>query len=188
MSAEASKKKPFYNQVWFWVVIVIVVLVIGGVAVNGDNDPKKVGEADGLLEQVENGNANGSFKVGDVISVDGQEVVISSVERNYQPESEYFAAKDGREYVKINLQIQNKSKETKDYNTLYWEIEDGNGDINSYMNAAFAQADDDLGSGNLAVGGTKKGSIVFEIPKDDTKLKLHYKPNLFSSKEVVIEL
>lgn len=187
MSAEASKKKPLYSQIWFWVVVVIVILVIGGVAKSNDG-PQKVGESDGASSQMENSTENSNFKIGDIISVDGQEIVVLSAEHDYQTGSKYFAAKDGKEYVKINIQIKNKSQETKGYNALDWEIEDSNGDINSYTDAMLAQADDNLSSGSLAAGGTKKGSIVFEVPKGDAKLKIHYKPNIFYDKETVIEL
>lgn len=187
MSAEASKKKPLYSQVWFWVVIVFAIIIIGGIAKSND-EPQKVGESDGTSSQVESGAGNSNFKIGDVISIDGQEIVVLSAEHDYQTGSKYFAAKDGKEYVKVNIQIKNKSQETKDYNALDWEIEDSNGDINSYTDAMLAQADDNLGSGSLAAGGAKKGSIVFEVPKGDTKLKIHYKPNIFYDKETVIEL
>lgn len=82
----------------------------------------------------------------------------------------------------------NRSGNTISYNVLDWEIEDSNGVIQSTLSAAFASADDDLGSGQLAKDGKKSGSLVFEIPSGDTNLKLHYRPSLLSSDELIINL
>jgi len=187
--AKSTNKKPFYKQVWFWVVAIIVIIIVGAVVGSSGKDPKKVGEGDNSSSESSDNKSddNKNFKVGDVIAIDDQEVTITSVERNYEPANEYVAVKDGKEFVKLNLQIKNTSSDKKDYNALYWTVEDSNGDIINYSSAMFAQADDELSSGQLAAGGTKKASLVFEVPKDD-KLKVHFKPNLILDREAIIEL
>ena len=66
-------------------------------------------------------------------------------------------------------------------------MEDSDGDINSYT--ITIDNKDDLNSGELAKDGTKKGSLIFEVPKDDKGLKVHYSPSIFSDKnETIIEL
>ncbi len=185
MSSETAKK-PIFKRAWFWVIIVIFIIGICAATSSKNNEPQKVGDSSGSSEQTT--DTNNEFTVGDVISVDGQEISILSVERNYTPDNEFVKASDGKEYVKTNLQIQNKSTETKSFNALNWEIESSDGVINSYLKAALAQADDSLGSGDLAANGIKKGSIVFEVPTGDSGLKIHFKPTLWSSKEVIIKL
>lgn len=195
MSSETDKK-PVFKQIWFWVVIVIVAIGVCVVVGGKDDGPQKIGDAStnsgGSSEQASNTNsgsssdANTPFAVGDIISLDGQEVSVVSVERAYDTGNQFVTASDGNEYVKVNLQIKNNSDETKSFNAFDWKMEDSNGVIDTYE--IIAQADDALNSGDLASGGTKKGSLVFEVPAGDAGLKLHYKPNMFSSKEVIVNL
>ena len=65
-------------------------------------------------------------------------------------------------------------------------MQDSNGAMESY--AFITNNDDHLGSGDLIKGGKKTGSLVFEVPKDDKGLVLHYKPSYFSGDEVKIKL
>lgn len=179
--ANNNQKSPAYKKWWFWLIIVVVLICIGGVAGSSDKDAKKVGEG-GTSEQ--SGSDNSTFKIGDVIAIDGQEITVTNVQRNWT--GEYSKPDAGKEYVKVSVKIENKSDETTSYNSLYWSMEDGNGAIES---EAFVIGNDDaLNSGDLAKGGKKAGSIVFEVPQGDQKLKVHYKPNMFSSREAIIEL
>lgn len=182
----SNVESPVYKKWWFWVIIAVVVIAIGGGVSSSKNSPQKVGEGessttDGDMENAE----NKTFMVGDIIAVEGAEVKVESVKRNWS--AEYAHPKDGKEYVEVNIQISNKSDDKMSYNSYDWKMEDGSGAIES---AAIVIGDDDaLNSGELAKGGTKKGSIVFEVPKDDKTLKLHYSPNIFTDKnETIIEL
>ena len=167
------------------VIIAITMLVSASKAIDDalNSDGKKVGTSseEGKNSDVEN------FKVGDVVAFDGREVSVTSVKRNYSG-GEFATPEKGNEFVKVNVTIKNKSDEKLSYNTLDWEIEDSQGNIEDYMDAMMAQADDDLGSGDLAAGGKKKGSIVFSVPKGDKGLVLHFSPSFWSDKNVEIKL
>lgn len=182
MAEKQSGKKPIFKKAWFWVIIAVIV-IIGAIIAGNNNQPTKIGES-GNSSQTE--STNGDFKTGDIIKIDEQEVSVVAADMNYATGKEYIKAADGKKYVKIDVQIKNTSNDKISYNVLYWEIEDESGDITSY--SAMAQADDGLGSGDLAAGGTKKGSIVFEVSDSSAKFKIHYKPNMWSSKEAVINL
>lgn len=184
MSESKSTQQPIYKKWWFWVIIVAVIIGIGAVVGNSNNGPTKIGENESSQGTSSNTNSK-TFKTGDVIAVDGLEVSVTSVQRNWT--GELSKPKDGREYVKVNIQIDNKEKDKADYNTLNWKMEDSTGALES---TAFVLGNDDsLDSGQLMKGGSKKGSIVFDVPKDDTALKLHYLPNIFTdANEVIIEL
>ena len=43
-------------------------------------------------------------------------------------------------------------------------------------------------NGELAAGGKKSGSLVFEVPSGDAGLKVHYQPSFWSNREAVVEL
>lgn len=181
--------KPFYKKAWFWVLVVLGVLVIGGTVSYGQKEPTKVGSSEGTqTSSTDKDSQNTSFTVGDIVAIDGQEINVQSVDRNVKVDNPYFTPAEGKEYVRIHLQIKNTSSSTMDYNSLYWTIEDDSGDIANYSSALFAQADDALDSGQLASGGIKNASLTFEVPANSTNLKVHFKPSIVSSHEAVINL
>lgn len=175
---ENQEKKPVYKKWWFWVIIVFITAGAFGAK---DNTPKKVGD--------NNGNSSSQeqtvFKVGDVISYKGKEITVKSVDRNYNTGNEFSKPKEGKEFVRVHLFIENKSDEKMSYNAFNWEMQDSTGDIKSQT---FAVDDNNLSSGELAKGGKKTGTIVFEVPKDDKNLTLHHKDSFFSNKTVEIKL
>ena len=185
-STKTTDKAPIYKQWWFWAVLVVV---IGSVAIaaGNKNEPKKVGEVNESTSQSDSKPTQSSvFKVGDVISIKDTKVTVTSVERNYTADNEYVKPADGKEFVKVNIEIQNDSSKNVSYNALEWKVEDSNGSLEDYMSAMMASAPDAIGSGELVAGGKKVGSIVFEALAGDA-LKLHYKP-LWNGEEIVIEL
>lgn len=145
--AKEGNNTPVYKKWWFWVIIVVVGLSVifyivtavflGSVAKTAldtastfVNEVNEVNE--GTTTEGTTTEADGKiYKVGDTVTLDGQEIVISKVERNYKPNSDYIKPGDGKEYVKIDLQIKNTSDEQIDYSAFYWNIEDGGGDISS---------------------------------------------------------
>lgn len=174
-----QEKKPVYKKWWFWVIIAVVVIAIGSAGGN-DNGAKKVGTngEETSIEQTE-------FHVGDVISYNGQEITVKSVERNYTTGNQYEKPSEGHEYVKVNLYIENKSDDKISYNPYDWEMQDSDGDIKTYT---WVSAEDALNSGEIAKNGKKSGSLIFEVPKNDTGLILHYKSSFWSNKTVEIKL
>ena len=194
MNREAQKtsKKPVYKKWWFWLIIVIVLAGIGGAVNQDSNEAEKVGENNTSSQPENNGGAKEQteFKVGDVIAYDNKQITVMSVERNYSASNQYAKPDSGKEYVKVNITIENKSDDKISYNALDWQIQNGDGAIENYMasGSTMAQADDSMSSGDLAKGGKKSGSIVFQVPKDDSGLILHYSPSFWSNKSVEIKL
>ena len=181
-TSEIKPKKPIYKKWWLWV---IIVLVIGGIVVGVSGGSKS---NDGNSGNSSSSPTQTTYNVGDTISANGLSVTVKGVERNYSTGKEYITAPDGKEYVKVNISIENQSNDKASFNALDWSIEDSNGVIDNYMSAAMASADDNLGSGDLAKGGKKTGSIVFQVPSGDSGLKLHYKPSFWSGNEYTINL
>lgn len=184
--SNTDAKKPIYKKWWFWVIIVVVLIMIAGAGASSNKDAQKVGDNESS-ESTDSGNSDSkdqTFKVGDVVAIDNREVTVEKVQRNWS--SEYSKPKDGKEYVMVTVKIENKSDDKISYNSSEWKMEDSDGAIESL---AFVMGNDDsLDYGDLAAGGKKTGTIVFEVPKDDKALKIHYKPNLFIDREAVIEL
>lgn len=67
---------------------------------------------------------------------------------------------DGSEVVAVRVTYANNGSDQASYNTYDWKGEDANGaqEYTTY----FSEAEDELGSGTLAAGGTKSGTIYFE--------------------------
>lgn len=154
-----SEKKPIFKKVWFWVIIVII--VIGVSSASQQNKATVVNTNNNNATSENKPTEKTTFKVGETIAF------------------------DGKEYVKANVSIVNKSDSELSFNTFDWKIEDTNGAIEGPSGTAFT-ASDNLGSGDLAVNGKKEGSVIFEVAKD-SKIKIHYQPSFWSNKKIVIE-
>ena len=159
-----SEKKPIFKKVWFWVIIVII--VIGVSSASQQNKATVV--------NTNNNNATSENKPTE-----------KSIDRNWDSGNQFIKASDGKEYVKANVSIVNKSNSELSFNTFDWKIEDANGAIEGPSGTAFT-ASDNLGSGDLAVNGKKEGSVIFEVAKD-SKIKIHYQPSFWSNKKITIE-
>ena len=170
------------------IVGIILIIIIGGAIASKSSDPKKVGESNSSTssEHSSGKDEKTEFKVGDVISFEGRELVVESVDRNYKTGNEFIKPKDGKEFVKVKVKIENKSREKLSYNTLDFKMEDANGAIESPTFVSTANTADDLSSGELAKGGKKIGSVVFEVPAN-SKLKMHYQP-FWSNKDAIINM
>lgn len=172
MSANADQTKTsgkqLHQQWWFWLLIVFVVVAIG-IGASGDRP-----EYQGTTNQY---NTPSEYHINEKIAAGKSEIEVTGVEYGYTGNSEYFSPDSGHEWVKVNISQTNNSNNKISFNALYWEIQDSDGVIQSYLNANLgAQGDDFFGSGELATGGTKTGSITFEVSAGDRNLTLIYSP------------
>lgn len=144
-------KKPIVRYIFLGI---IILAIIGGVIACNAEKPRKK-----------------EFKQDEVATYNDVEYSITKVERSNGVE--FFEPEEGKEYIIINLKIENKSDEKIPYNSLDWKLKDGSGDEQEFTLFGFSVADE-LDSGDLNPKGTKTGSIVFEIPKGDKDLTLRY--------------
>ena len=151
-------KKPIALFVILGIIVIIVICSI--ISGNKENARQK------------------EFKQNEVATYNDINYSITNVQRTNG--EEYFSAKDGKEYIVITIKIENKSSEKISYNALDWKMEDGTGDENSYTVWA-SDNSSDLNSGDLNAGGTKIGTVAFEIPKGDNDLTLKYYETILSS-------
>lgn len=185
--AKKSDKKPIFKKWWFWVIIIVVLVAIGGGASN-KNEPTKVGENSGSNVSNQEAEEKTDFAVGDVISYEGREVTVVSVERNYNSNNEFYKPESGKEFVKVSIKIENKSSEKLSYNSYDWELQDSDGDIQSIDAGLQFTVDGALNSGDLAPSGKKSADLYFQVPKDDANLMLHYKASFWQDKTLNIKL
>ena len=187
---KTKSEKPFYKKAWFWIVIVVIIAVGSRY-----EQPEKVGEnknsGSNASSQTQNSESKKEekteFNVGDIIAFDGKELTVEKVERSWNSEKSYIKPKDGKEYVKVSVKIENKSETEMNYNVFEFKAEDSNGAAESVSWMATYSLPDSLNSGKLVKGGKKSGSMIFEVPAGSS-LKLHYQPSFWSNKKVIVNL
>ena len=189
ISTKAKSEKPFYKKAWFWIVIVIII-AIGGQSKQAEKVGENKNSESNGSSQIQNKESKKEekteFKVGDIIAFDGKELTVEKVERNWKSEKTYIKPKDGKEYVKVSVKIENKSETEMNYNVFEFKVEDFNGAAERFDFQTYSLPDS-LGYGNLVKGGKKSGSMIFEVPAGSS-LKLHYQPSFWSNKKVIVNL
>ena len=178
----ASRHKILTGIGIFIVLAIIVSAVSGGgdqTATNGNN-PSNNSEAAKETEKTE-------FAVGETATFDDKSITITSVERNYDTGNQFAQPESGKEFVLVTVEVTNNSKNSMDYNTFEFKLQDSNG---VQQNESFtALSEGKLNSGSLAPGGKVTGKLAFEVPKDDARLKLLYQSySFFSNKAVTFNL
>ena len=127
------------------------------------------------------------YKVGDVINFEGEEVTVTNVEKNYDTGNQYLTPKTGNEFVKVTINIKNISNNEISVGAFEFELQNSKGSIENIVSPTYS-LEDVFDNAKLVPGGERSGSMIFEAPKDDTGLKLVYKPSFLSSKELKINL
>lgn len=186
-TSNQQPKKPVYKQWWFWVIIVVVIIGIGGAGASSDKEPKKVDSDNdsSVASSEDKEDKNEEFKIGDTVAIDDREMTVKEVRRGYT--SKYLTPGEGNEYVLVRVEFQNKSDEKVSWYSNEWKIEDSNGAIEGTATMVNDE-DDRLDYGELAPNGKKAGTLVYEVPKGDTNLRLHYQPSMFGKREAIISL
>ncbi len=152
-----------------WLIILGVVVLIGVIASSmGGNDNRKK-----------------DYTKDEVAVYEDVEYSITKVERT-QGNNEFWAPKEGYEYVKITVKIENKSDGKISYNALDWQMVNGDG-VEDAWGAITADDDIELSSGDLDAGGTVEGVLVWEQKIGDNNLKLRYYDNILFDDNYTIQ-
>ncbi len=162
-------------------------LIILGVLLGDDSDEAtKVGESGDQPAQEEE-TTQEEFKVGDKISFEGRVLTVNSVKRNYVEPSPYsFTPEQGKEFILVNVTLENKGENTIDFGSYDFQLEDSNG---VQRDTAYVGAvKNELNYGDLSSGGKVTGNIPFEVKKGGKGLRLIFNPSFWSDKEVVVKL
>lgn len=123
-----------------------------------------------------------TYAVKDVVKISDRTLTVNSVKKT--PGSGYSKAKTGKEFVLVNVTIQNTGDKEISYNSYDFKLQDSNGaqDTSTFSTIA----DDTLNSGTLAMNGKISGTITFEKTLKDPDLQLIYQPNMFIADERIV--
>lgn len=135
-----------------------------------------------------NGTKKTSFNVNETAVFENVHYTVTNVE--YSNGDEFDTPANGKNYVIVTLKIENKSEEKISYNTYDWKMVNSQGQEDDETTTTINN-ETSLNSGDLAAGGTKTGTLVYEESKDETSLKLlYYSNSLFdenSTFEIVVK-
>lgn len=143
-------------------------------AVKGDSDV--VSRSDGTLDlskliddQTTIKNQDIKAKLNQQVNLsDGTSYMILSVARNFTTDSIFLKAGSGKELVKVSLVIGNKKKEGNLYaDASIFKIKNSAGGLQEPVYANSSDLADAINSQDVAPGKQLKGSIVFEVDKDE---------------------
>ena len=161
------KKKQ--SHIGRWIFLVILAAIIIGVIVSGGK----------------NDNFQRDYNQNDVVTYHDVSYSITGVERT-SGSNQFFQAKDGYEYVKVKIKIENKSDKKISYNPLDFQMVNGDGAEASTFSIT---AEDDvlLSSGELDAGGKVEGVIIWEQKQGDTGLKVRYYENVLFDEDYTFQ-
>ena len=134
-------------------------------------------------------NQNTVFNIEDTVTYKDVNYKVTKVETSTG--TNLKRPKKGNEFVIVTLKIENRSDTKVKYSYKNWKM---NNSLDEEKSRIFApvNATTALYTGNLVIGGTKTGSMVFEQPIGDDQLRLNFyeleepkeqKPNEEQSKE-----
>lgn len=127
-------------------------------------------------------------KVGDTITINGISTTLVSI-KTVQPGEFDQAAQAGSSYFDLHIKITNTGTNTANFSEIDYKILTGAGstiDTPSFVTSVPTEAQ--LGTGQLAAGGTKEGDLVYEIGTTDHGAKLVWQPGFDQSLDNVWSL
>ncbi len=173
---------------------IVIIIAIIGAAIGGDDSPEDTGpkvvevetEDKETQDEVESEELSKDiFSIGEAVEMDGQIVKVVGVEKSSG--SDFDKPSKGKEYVIVEVYIENNGEEEISYNPFNFKMKNSNGQIES-QRFTIIDSDTALSSGDLAPGGNVSGTISFEQPIDDDGLELIFEPNFWKDEKIVFDL
>ncbi len=155
-------------------------MVFGITACGSSDTSSKENSAD--EKEVEEQETKSEYGVNETADVDGVKYTVTGVERSAG--FSYNTPESGKEYVIVSVTIENESDEKIDYNPYYFKMLNSQGQEES--TAFVVDLENELNSGDLAVGGNVSGKLCFEEPAGDTGLKLNVYADIFSDEPTYV--
>ncbi|MHC5375589.1 DUF4352 domain-containing protein [Enterococcus sp. LJL120] len=180
-----KEKKPFFKKIWFWLLVIVLVIIVGGaLGSNSKNETKKVdsGTTTSSSTQESTDVLAETYNVGDTVSYKGYEIRVNSVD--FSDGSEYVKPDSGKQFVIVNITINNNTDEKQSYNPFDYSL---NADGVSETLMSYLDNVETLNSGELDPGATVTGNLVGEA-SSAAKLQLRYQASFWNDETVDINL
>lgn len=128
--------------------------------------------------------ADKTFKVGDVVELDG--VVVNFVGVTESTGSDFYKPESGNVYVLCEFEIANNSDEELAVSSMMsFKAYCDDYSCDYSLGALMAKGDKEQLDGSVATGKKMKGVVGYEVPADWKELEIHYITNILSSNKIV---
>ena len=111
------------------------------------------------------------FGMGDLITYNGVDYKVVKVETSEG--NNYKSPKEGNQFLIVTVYMKNNTGEKVEYSYKNWTMSNSKGEEEKRIFTSI-NVDTALYSGDLVIGGIKTGSMVFEQPINDPKLRMNF--------------
>ena len=123
--------------------------------------------------------------VGESADLEGLRLTVSEAERATSLGT-FEKAETGKEFVVLDVLLENVSDETQSFNVLDFRIQTAGGQVIDSFAGPFVE--NALHSGDLIEKGKVQGKISFEVPKEEGHQYILYKPNAWQPDRIVVQI
>lgn len=184
-----KKGKPFYKRVWFWILVVIVIAVLGNLATGKGSDNSSSEDSDSSSqtskvadskESKESSSSSSSsektekaYKVGDKVTVGDMEYTVNklSVTKTVGP-TDYPTTAKGT-FLVVNLTVKNIGKKSVTVDSSFFKLLDNGKEFSADSSGSMTANQDDTGNisnsfflQELNPGVELSGNIAFDVSED----------------------
>jgi len=166
--------------------IVIIVILIA--TSSGNSKPAKVNEPSSSIatsNPSQEEPKTETFKIGDSVMLDDNTITVKEA-KDCTPKNSFLKPESGMKFISVDVLQENNGEGVVSHNPLYFSLQD-NKDF-SYQVSFKGCQDPAFATGELQKGQKTRGFLTFEIPKENSASQLIFKPSLFSTDQVIIQL
>ena len=168
-----SNKRIFNNKLSYRVLTLAIgcLVVLGFGSYFAIDVYKNFTNAENIVVVGEKATTEKIFGMGDLISYNGVDYKIMKVETSEG--NNYKSPKEGNQFLIVTVYMKNNSPDKIQYNYKNWTMSNSSGAEEKRIFTSI-NVDTALYSGDLVIGGIKTGSMVFEQPIKDPKLRMNF--------------
>lgn len=168
--------------------VIIVIGIIGSIAApsedNGSTDKTPTtsdkGKTYRFADRADKQAKDVEVLPGEVATVNGVKMTVLSKEYKTSL-SEYETAEAGKNYLVIDVAIENASDRTQPYSSYDFRLQTAGGQV---LDPAISSVPT-LESGDLVAGGKANGKVILQVPVEEGHQYLIWKPSLNSDRAIV---
>ena len=166
-------KRIFNNKLSYRVLTLAIgcLIVLGFGSYFAIDVYKNFTNAENIVVVGEKATTEKIFGMGDLISYNGVDYKVMKVETSEG--NNYKSPKEGNQFLIVTVYMKNNSPDKIQYNYKNWTMSNSSGAEEKRIFTSI-NVDTALYSGDLVIGGIKTGSMLFEQPIKDPKLRMNF--------------
>ncbi|WP_034538520.1 DUF4352 domain-containing protein [Carnobacterium inhibens] len=192
-------KKPFYKKVWFWVVAVILIAIIGG-SLGGEETVSDTTETKDATETKDSTPAKeeSTFKVGDLVTVGDMEYTVNGMEVSKSVGPSIMPTEAKGTFLIVDVTVKNNGNEAKMVDSSFFKLKEGDKSFEADATGSMSANQGEDGQitnsfflENLNPDIEMQGKIAFDISEEQansTKTQLEVSTGAFGTETETINL